>query len=447
MTAARRSALFLSCWALLLSGCSFGPLAVRHTALRYNDAVVTTSSEQFLLNIVRLRYRDEPMALAISAINASFDLNATGPLSFPVGRAGSIGDILGPQAHVDEAPTITYTPQGGPDYTQGFLLSISVDRVIMLVKTGWDLERVLRLTVQGMNGLDNVPNPSGQGSERVPRFVEFAFASKVLGELNLEGKLELAQDPVPIVTAVLSEPELLPLQKVTVEVKEASEKQGKKSKSITKEEKTERAGVKATDLQKAAESNMEFHHIDADHIILQKTETPYVLRIAPDAWARPEVAQAAALLKLIPGAPNYHIVSGTQGRFRRKLDGPSDEIIMTTRSVLSAILYMSKGVEIPEEHYRQGLVSVPVDAEGRAFDWKQVTDGLFRIRVSKHKPKCAFVSVKYRGYWFYIADNDLSSKSTFGLMIELHNLEITRGTSGTPQLTLPVGGGGHGKGH
>jgi hypothetical protein len=435
MSAAHRAVGGLCCWAMLLSGCSFGPAAVRFNTVRYNEAVVDTEDQQFLLNIVRLKYRDPPKGLAISAINSSLSAGVSGPFSLAVGSKGNPTSILAPQARYDDSPTVTFTPQGGVDYTQGFLTSITIDRVIMLVKTGWDLERVLRLTVQGMNGLDNIPNLSGFGNERVPRFVEFAFVAKVLGELHLEGRLELAQDAVPVVTSILSEPELLP--------KEVSKEENKQGKKESKEETTvsvERKGISPGDLQKAAEAGMEFHHIDPDHIILQKTETPYVLRIHPEAWGRTDVAQAAAMLQLIPGVANYHLIPGTMGRFRRKLDGPTDEIILSTRSVLAALLYLSKGVEVPEEHYRQGLVTMPVDAEGRPFDWTQVTEGLFRVRVSKSKPKCAFVAVRYRGYWFYIADNDLSSKSTFSLMIELHNLEITRGVGVTPIPTIPVGG-------
>lgn len=49
-------------------GCGFGPRSVVQTRLAYNEAVKTTSEEQFLLNIVRLRYINTPSSLAISNI-------------------------------------------------------------------------------------------------------------------------------------------------------------------------------------------------------------------------------------------------------------------------------------------------------------------------------------------------------------------------------------------
>ena len=75
-----------------------------------------------------------------------------------------------------------------------------------------------------------------------------------------------------------------------------------------------------------------------------------------------------------------------------------------------------------------------------------VTEGVFRVCVSKHRPKHDFVSVKYRGYWFYIADDDLSSKFTFNLILEMHNVWITKGMTTAPLLTAPVSGSGAGRG-
>ena len=51
---------------LPIAGCSFGPRALENTRLRYNEAVKTTTEEQLLLNIVRLRYTDNPSSLAVS---------------------------------------------------------------------------------------------------------------------------------------------------------------------------------------------------------------------------------------------------------------------------------------------------------------------------------------------------------------------------------------------
>jgi hypothetical protein len=100
-------------------------------------------------------------------------------------------------------------------------------------------------------------------------------------------------------------------------------------------------------------------------------------------------------------------------------------------------------VEVPLEHLNSGLVRPSVDAEGRVFDSRELTRGLFEVHVCKgHKPPAsAYVAVKYRAYWYYIDDADQESKTTLALMIQLSRLDFTRRqrTAGGPILTLPVG--------
>ena len=56
-----------------------------------------------------------------------------------------------------------------------------------------------------------------------------------------------------------------------------------------------------------------------------------------------------------------------------------------------------------------------------------MTAGLFHVHYSRKRPVDADVAVKHRGYWFYISNCDLNSKSTFNLLQELINLEIRAG--------------------
>jgi hypothetical protein len=43
-------------------------------------------------------------------------------------------------------------------------------------------------------------------------------------------------------------------------------------------------------------------------------------------------------------------------------------------------------------------------------------------KVTK-EPDLALVAIPYRGQWFYLADNDLESKSTFMLLTQLFHLQ------------------------
>jgi hypothetical protein len=64
---------------------------------------------------------------------------------------------------------------------------------------------------------------------------------------------------------------------------------------------------------------------------------------------------------------------------------------------------------------------------------------LFRVHASDSPPDDAFTRVRYRDHWYYIRDDDLGTKSTFGLLAQLFNLQAGQQSGGGPVLTLPVG--------
>ncbi len=110
-----------------------------------------------------------------------------------------------------------------------------------------------------------------------------------------------------------------------------------------------------------------------------------------------------------------------------------------TRSIISILFYLSQMVQVPEPHIKAGFVTQTHTSEGERFDWKQTPLGAyFDIRYSEDYPKNAYIAVSYRGYWFYIPDTDLESKSTFLLVLQLFNLQAGQSKLSGPTLTLPV---------
>jgi hypothetical protein len=120
-------------------------------------------------------------------------------------------------------------------------------------------------------------------------------------------------------------------------------------------------------------------------------------------------------------------------------DRPSEKITVTTRSILEVMYLLSKTVSVPEEHAAKGILAFTHNPDGTLFDWRMVTGDLFKVCVAKHKPRDAYISVKYRGYWYYIDDRDLSSKTTLNLFNELLWLQRVGASEGSPILTLPLG--------
>ena len=105
--------------AFVLSGCqsTFGPGALEQTHPAYNKSISETLSEQMLLNLVRLRYREKPSFLEITSVTVSPRIQTTAALNTEI-DIGPGGNIIQPGIGVEysQSPTISYTPLRGEDF-------------------------------------------------------------------------------------------------------------------------------------------------------------------------------------------------------------------------------------------------------------------------------------------------------------------------------------------
>ena len=169
------------------------------------------------------------------------------------------------------------------------------------------------------------------------------------------------------------------------------------------------------------------------------------MRFHPDVFRSPSttetLAQIRQTLRLDPDTLSYELTPGREGQFKDALEARRANITITTRSILEMMYYLSQGIEIPQDHMDRGLVTLTQHYDGRPFDWSDMTGDLLKVHVTKKKPNSASVAVPYMGYWYYIRESDLNSKSTFNLLLELFNIEVRGGGgSNLPVLTLGVGG-------
>lgn len=161
-------------------------------------------------------------------------------------------------------------------------------------------------------------------------------------------------------------------------------------------------------------------------------EKPVIkLQIAELAADWQEVKELCELLGLEFG--NGHFTLTTEVRTDKK-----DQISVVLRSLMASFFYLSQSVQTPSEDEVAGRVTVSKDAAGNRFDWREVTGDLMEIRSAKGRPNNAYMTVYYRGSWFYIDDSDLTSKSTFSLMMQLFALQAGEIKGTGPILTLPV---------
>ena len=114
--------------------------------------------------------------------------------------------------------------------------------------------------------------------------------------------------------------------------------------------------------------------------------------------------------------------------------------MLTGRSLLGAMFFLSHNVDPPDVHKSEGLVTVvKVGDDEEDFNWSTVSGNLLKIASAESPPTGAFARIRYRSHWFYIDDADLNSKATFNLLTYLLSLQSAGGEGIDAMLTVPVG--------
>ncbi len=347
---------------VFLPGCASDVVthAVRTDRFEFNEAIVQSWNEQLLLNLVRLRYRDNPLFLEMGSIIAGYTMRGTAGLTGGIVFTPQVTDDLRLSlgGEFTFAPTMTYTPLQGEDFATRLLSPVTPLTVLYLSQSGWSLARLFTVCVQEANTIPNAVSASGPTPDIAPEFDSFREVTEALRELQIKGRLLVALD-TDGKTVLL-------------------------------------------------------------HIIKGKGQS----EDAP-------VAVVRRILALDPDTSVYRVKPGL-------VRESATEIAVMGRSLLAVMFFLSQGVDVPSLHESQGKVTVTRRSNGERFDWSELTGRVFHVRSSEGVPEDAFVRVFYRGHWFFIADTDLNSKTTFNLLTYLFNLKAAGKTSQEPLMTYPV---------
>jgi hypothetical protein len=353
-----RPALSAVCVTVLMSaGChQFGPGRIESSRLNYNEIINRTSNEQLLLNLVRLKYRDTPLFLEVSAVTTSFNFSAS------ASAGGNPHDVYptaaGPGLDYAERPTISYSPVQGSKFATQLLTPMSLDMLALMYHSGWSVERVFLCCVQMMNGVKNAPSASGPTPDYMPTYKDFHAIADIM-----------------------------------------------------------------RDLQKR--HDMQFGAVG---------DKGLALRFAPAVWDTDEGKTLSRLLGIRPGLDVYPLTPNGD-------DENGVSIGINTRSLLGVLFYLSQSVEAPDDDIVEGRVTSTDGENGLSFDWSECVGKVMRIQSKGSRPlPDTAVRVPYRGTWFFIADDDLNSKSTFSLVAQLFSLQAGEVRAAIPLLTLPGGG-------
>lgn len=400
--------------ALLLAGCTFGPRAIERTHGPYAAAIQKVDEEQFLLNIIRLRYSESPLSLDVTSIASQYELDVSAearPFFSTEGNSGvfpSFSAILPfGGLRTSNRPTISLAPSDDAAAVRQFLMPITAETLMMLGQSGWPVSSILRIWVDRLNGVPNLEipgRPEGESSADSARFMQVCQlmqAAQDLELLSVHAKEHIVELSSPL-----------------------------KSEAVT-----------ASAIVDAARNGFEYLRSDnCETWTLVRRQKSLVLSVNPAGQDSPELAEIRQILNLAPEIEEYQLVEagGVPDPARSRTE-PSTTLRIAPRSSARAMIYLSNGVDVPEEHLLQGVART---AAGR--DALVATDGLFQIRSCKgHRfrpPACAYASVWYRDHWYYIDDRDQTSKATLLLMLQLRRLDFQRQPAGAaPLLTIPVG--------
>ncbi len=406
---------FFACIVLGCSGCSLGPRSLAHSRLRYNDAVKSTSEQQLLLNIVRLRYVDTPSSLAISSIADQQEVVAgLGIVPFftsaGAGDVGSYRNSILPQAQLSGAsrPTLSYTPLDDEEFTRRLFSPISLEGAAYLSKTTWPISTVFRLYLENLNWVSNAETASGPTPATPPEYAVFLEGVQALQRLQ-DRKL---------ITLFTEERE--EAVSTTFPLNESSIADSIDSIKNDLELKSSKEGVS----------------------LIRRKNQP-VLRVDPMVGDDQDWMAFCNAFKLNPSIRTFDLTAEKLDPFLKDMPPTGLETLdLETRSLLQVLFFVSQGVEVPREHLISGVAPRTNDFDGRNFNWQQVLGGLFHVCSvkSKKKPDCAYVAIQYKGYWYYIDERDRDTKATFALLLEVSRLELESTKSKAPILTIPLGG-------
>jgi hypothetical protein len=186
-------AIILILVSLLTSSCVVRstPENIAPERTRYNEVIRHTEDEQLLSNIVRLRYNDTPFFLDLGSVVVQYGVEsrANAGLTFGIedffsDNAGSGSGNVGGGVTLSERPTVSYSPLQGESYARRLLTSIPMEVIWLLADSGWSIERLLVLTVERLQGLDNAPTASGPHPQTAPRYAEFRELASIARRLQ-----------------------------------------------------------------------------------------------------------------------------------------------------------------------------------------------------------------------------------------------------------------------
>ncbi len=393
--------LLLAC--LLVTSCvNYDSQRIQPTRNNYNEALQYGDKSQLLLNIVRVRYEDIPYFFSVNNIIAQINYSNTftggvnntwvpAPVNFSTSGSDSVT--------VGEAPTITYTPLQGDAFIKKMLTPVDLRLLYMMVhSTAADLERLLRVFVLRFGSYENNIAISSVAHSKDILNMQYVRMAKLLSYLIDKNLLTLEPD-------VLDEKFAVKLI-----LKDFSHLSPKKQGILRK------LGFSSTN---------PIIWVVQDKTSAMRGAVPQQnLPLPSTSASSKEDEQLSAFVlggasKLLP----------VPSRLQFKPAPPKTILLVQTKPLFTILIYLSKGVSTPADEQNRVIVGTQLPSK-KYLNWQFYVADLFDVHSCKVKPRNAFMAVRYRDRWFYIRDDDISTKATFysiGILMNLYEGNVQNG--------------------
>ena len=410
-------------------GC-LGPTAIRGTRLHYNQAYERTADQEVLLNIVRMRYADSPVFIDLPAITSQFEASSNG-----VGGASNVTRELGYLSGnflLRDAPTLSYVPRAGRDYAKTLITPLKAE-TLMNTSPGGNTRNVFLAAIDSINGVRNAPLATSPQGCVLEDNQQYRFVIDSMIALQSRGAIELRVATEEEFAGGEVQPNAVTPQFL---------------------------------LDSLAKDYVV--HANASSVRIAKPHSVLAVVVRPEEVDSPEMRDLCELLRLTPGLTTYRVVSQEHDPVALHSADPlapvgpellpppdgggvaavapepgrgsqrGDTITLNMRSLYQTMAFLSKGVMVPDKHVDRGIAQTCCTPTGHRDDWTRLTRGLFRVHVQRFRPWHAEIAVPYRDHWFYIAHDDVQSRSVIAhLRLSLEH-QAADAKSASPVLTLPI---------
>ena len=363
--------------ALAHSGCQhIGPQSIVDDRLAYNKAVVTSWEQQALLNIVRARYDDLVGFVDVGPVLQTHSLQGTTTANFGASILpwNAVMNTLMPglmgSRQTTDSPNITYTPLAGSEFAKNLTTPLQPSDIFgYLIESGYKADVIMPLTLYSVN---EIQSTNGE----VPDVkLNSKITSTSRGIRNPEFKLLAA----------------------AVECAHSYGDLSFASQAAPGSDATKKIFMIIAD--KDSEHTFKNQHC----------------KDQPVAFIREKLHLKAAETK-------FEIVAEPHPT-------KDTEIAVRTRSVIAAIRWLSRYVQVPPPHFEERLAQKANLNE---------SEPPLMVDYALKKPPTPFVAIPYQGYWFSICQADRNSKFSLIYLRTLLALADTGARPTAPVFTIPT---------